>query len=52
MEKFYDSLHQFDANDLRLLLYNLLNTVESNGKDSSTEEKSLQKDSLTYFKAR
>ncbi|MEK4324264.1 DUF1835 domain-containing protein, partial [Paenibacillus sp. FSL R7-0312] len=41
MEKFYDSLHQFDGNDLRLFLYNLLNTVDRYGKDGSIEEKKL-----------
>lgn len=39
MEKFHNSLHQFDVNDLRLFLYNLLNTVDRYGKDGSTEEK-------------
>lgn len=40
MEKFYDSLYQFDGNDLRLFLYNLLNTVGRYGTDGSIEEKS------------
>ncbi|WP_438498271.1 DUF1835 domain-containing protein [Paenibacillus sp. IHBB 3054] len=41
MEKFYDSLHQFDGNDLRLFFYNLLNTVDRYCKDGSVEEKKL-----------
>lgn len=41
MEKFYDSLYQFDGNDLRLFFYNLLNTVDRYGTDGSIEEKKL-----------
>lgn len=41
MEKYYDRLHQMGERDLRMFLYNLLNTVDRYGKDGSNEEKDL-----------
>jgi len=50
MEKFYESLNQFDEKGLRMFFYNLINTVDRYCKDGSAEEKKLAEGLVNILK--